>query len=141
MERRFPNAATSGAEIHASDLRAGRGYFKGVPVPDRIALRDSWLEIARNHSLKFVYRSIEKKKFQQWVHGTFGAGVSINPYIAAFPLVALVVNEFLAKLPETWCPDGVARILFVRLGSSVNAPRRNQRGEGPPWTTCRGSVA
>ena len=99
LEQRFPEIASTGAEMHSSDLRAGRGVFKGVPVPDRIALRDSWLEIAHRHDLKFVCRSIEKKKFQHWVHGTFGSGVSINPYIAAFPLVALVVNEFLANLP------------------------------------------
>ncbi len=84
--------------MHSSDLRAGRGAFKGVPVSDRIALRDSWLAIARKHELKFVCRSIEKKKFQRWVHKTYGSGVSFNPYIAAFPLVALVVNEYLANL-------------------------------------------
>ena len=100
LELRFPEIANDGAEMHSSDLRAGRGVFKGVPVSDRIALRDSWLGIARKHNLKFVCRSIEKKKFQQWVHNTFGSGVSINPYIAAFPLVALVVNEYLANLQK-----------------------------------------
>ena len=100
LEQRFPAIASAGAEMHSSDLRAGRGVFKGVSVPDRIALRDAWLQIALKHDLKFVNRSIEKKKFQRWVHATFGSGVSINPYIAAFPLVALVVNEYLAKLPE-----------------------------------------
>jgi hypothetical protein len=100
LEHRFPEIAGSAAEVHSSDLRGGRGVFKGVSVPDRIALRDSWLEIALKHELKFVIRSIDKKRFQQWVHKTFGSGISINPYIAAFPLVALVVNEYLAGLPE-----------------------------------------
>jgi hypothetical protein len=93
----FPDIAGAGEEIHSGDLRASRGVFKGVPVVKRVALRDSWLKIAQDHSLKFVYRSIEKKRYQKWMHNVFGVGVAVNPHIAAFPLVALVVNEHLAK--------------------------------------------
>jgi hypothetical protein len=92
----LPDVADAGMEVHAGDLRASRGVFKGVPVAARVGLRDAWLTIARNHSLKFVYRSIEKKSYQKWLHATFGIGVSINPHIAAFALVALVVNEYLS---------------------------------------------
>ena len=91
----FPDISNAGIEIHAGDLRASRGAFKGVPVAARIGLRDAWLKVARDHALKFVYRSIEKKSYQKWLHATFGVGVSINPHIAAFALVALVVNEYL----------------------------------------------
>jgi hypothetical protein len=96
----FPHIAASGEEIHSGDLRGSRGAFKGVPVPQRVALRDAWLEVAKGHDLKFVYRSIEKKRYQKWMHDTFGVGVAINPHIAAFPLVAQVVNRHLARHRE-----------------------------------------
>jgi len=96
LGRLFPSVAASGAEIHSGDLRGSRGLFKGVAVPERVALRDAWLEVARAHGLKFVYRSIEKKRYQRWMNETFGVGVSVNPHVAAFPLVTQVVNRHLA---------------------------------------------
>jgi hypothetical protein len=95
---RFPLLAASGEEIHAGDLRGSRECFAGVAVPERVALRDAWLKVAQAHKLKFVYRSIEKKRYQKWMHETFGVGISINPHIAAFPLVAQVVNRYLARV-------------------------------------------
>jgi hypothetical protein len=49
--------------------------------------------------LRVIYRAIEKKRFQKWVASSLGAGVSLNPHIAAFPLVARVVNDHLRSLP------------------------------------------
>lgn len=89
------------AEIHASDLRGGRGHFKGVLVDERIALRDRWLKIASDHGLKVIYRSIAKPRFRNWLIDSFGAGVIINPHVAAFPLMAQVVNEYLISLGPT----------------------------------------
>ncbi len=90
-----PEVAAAGTEIHSSDLRGSRGAFKGMPVVQRVALRDAWLKVAHDHQLKFVYRSIEKKKYQAWMHETFGVGVAVNPHIVAFALVAQVINEYL----------------------------------------------
>ena len=87
-------------EVHGGDLRGGRGSFKGQDLTVRIALRDEWLKIARKHQLKVVYRAIVKKKFEQWMHQTFGAGVKINPHVVAFALIARVVDEYLATLPD-----------------------------------------
>jgi hypothetical protein len=64
-----------------------------------LAFRDSFFEVARNHGLRVIYRAIEKKRFQQWVTASLGSGVSLNPHIAAFPLVARVVNDHLRNLP------------------------------------------
>ena len=97
LEKRFPVIAEGGAEVHAADIRAGRGSFKGVTVADRIALRGEWLKVAQRHPLRFVYRAINKRQMQLWVREKFGSGVSLNPYIVAFPLVALVVNEYLSN--------------------------------------------
>jgi hypothetical protein len=94
----FPDIAAAGDEIHSGDLRASRGCFKGVPVPQRVALRDAWLKVAQTHGLKFVYRPIEKKRHQKWMNETFGVGVAVNPHVVAFALVAMVVNDHLADL-------------------------------------------
>jgi len=88
-----------GLEIHATDLRSGRGAFKDISVDKRIALRDEWLQIATRLELKVVYRALVKKRYQNWLHLTFGTGVVINPHVAAFPMVALVIDEHLAGLP------------------------------------------
>ena len=96
--RHVPTMADS-HEVHATDLRTGRGAFKGISVDTRIALRDEWLQTAKKHDLKVVYRAIAKKRYQTWLHATFGTGVLINPHVAAFPMVARVIDEHLAGLP------------------------------------------
>ncbi len=97
----FPTIAADEIEVHAADLRSGHGVFKGAPVGDRIALRNDWLHIAQHHKLRLVYRAIEKRRFQKWLHATFGTGVLINPHVVAFPLVARVVDEYLANASES----------------------------------------
>ena len=62
-----------GNEVHAVDLRSGRGRFKAISVGTRIALRDEWLRTARKHDLKVVYRAIVKERYQNWLHSTFGS--------------------------------------------------------------------
>lgn len=84
-------------EVHAGDLRQGSGFFKGIAIAQRLALRDDWLEIAATHDLQFVYRAITKKRYQRWLDHAFGGGVIINPHLAAFPLVAQVVNHWLKQ--------------------------------------------
>lgn len=93
-----PAIAAADGEIHATELRSGRGAFKGIAVADRIAIRDRWLGIALKHKLKLVYRSLAKRRFQNWLISTFGTGITINPHVAAFALVARVVNEHLVAL-------------------------------------------
>jgi hypothetical protein len=90
-----PEVAASEAEIHGGDLRQGTGVFKGVAVADRLKLRDAWLEIAVNHRLHLIYRAIVKKRYERWMVGAFGPGISVNPHLAAFPLIAQVANNLL----------------------------------------------
>ena len=82
-------------EMHAGDLRQGTRLFTGVPLATRLALRDTWLKTAQAHKLQFVYRAIIKKRYQRWMEHTFGKGISVNPHLAAFPLVAQVINNLL----------------------------------------------
>lgn len=93
-----PSIAAADGEIHATELRSGRGEFRGVAVTDRIAIRDRWLQIAVKHKLRLIYRSLAKRRFQNWLITSFGTGVTINPHVAAFALVARVVNDYLVSL-------------------------------------------
>jgi hypothetical protein len=99
VEKHFPPPRPDRFEIHATALRNGVGFFRQFPVAHRLAFRDECLLIARKHHLKLIYRAIAKRRFQQWVQSTFGAGVLINPHVFAFPLVARVVDEYLKSLP------------------------------------------
>jgi hypothetical protein len=93
-----PPTLNGDEEIHGGDLRQGTGIFKGVPVSDRLNLRDAWLQIAIDHKLHLIYRAIVKKRYERWMTAAFGAGVSVNPHLAAFPLVAQVANNLLRSL-------------------------------------------
>jgi Protein of unknown function (DUF3800) len=89
-------------EVHATEISNPRNnYFRQFPVAHRLAFRDEWFRIAQKHSLKFVYRAISKERFGSWIHNTFGTGVAINPHVAAFPLVARVVDGLLKSLPDS----------------------------------------
>jgi len=88
-------ADLDGFEIHATDIRNGCGVFRGMPVTDRIAFRDRLLQTAIDADAKLIYRSIEKKRFKTWMIDTFGSGITINPHVVAFPLIAQVVNRYL----------------------------------------------
>lgn len=98
VEKYFPSPRPDCFEIHATALRNGEGFFRQFSVTHRVAFRDECLLIAQKHNLRLIYRAIAKRRFQQWVQATFGAGVLINPHVFAFPLVARVVDEYLKKL-------------------------------------------
>jgi hypothetical protein len=88
-------SSQDGFEIHASDIRNGCGIFRGISATDRIAFRDKLLQKAVDVEAKLIYRSIEKQRFKKWMINTFGSGISINPHVIAFPLLAQVVNRYL----------------------------------------------
>ena len=90
-------AAADGFEIHAADLRNGTGPFKGMPVGHRVGFRDAWLQAALDADVRLIYRSIEKRRYREWMMQEFGTGVAINPHVVAFALVAQVVNQYLRE--------------------------------------------
>src|SRR5438045_3243476 len=100
VEKSFPSPRPDDFEIHATEISNPRsGYFKQHGISHRLAFRDEWFRLAQKHALKFVYRAIAKKRFLEWSHTSFGTGVAINPHVAAFPLVARVVDDLLKSLP------------------------------------------
>lgn len=100
IEAAFPQPRPDDFEIHATEISNPRkSFFKQYSISHRLAFRDDWFRLAQKHSLKFVYRAISKKRFADWSYNTFGSGVAINPHVAAFPLVARVVDDLLKSLP------------------------------------------
>lgn len=99
VDKYFPPPRAEGFEVHGTELRTARGFCRGMSVDARVAFRDEWMDVAARHEVKLIYRAIEKKRYQKWLHDTFGAGVIINPHVAAFALVARVVNDYLKGLP------------------------------------------
>lgn len=98
LDTHFPPPRPSAFEVHAGDLRQGTGDFKGVPIAKRLALRDDWLRIAARHQVRFIYRAITKTRYERWMKSAFGQHITVNPHLAAFPLVAQVVNNYLRQL-------------------------------------------
>lgn len=98
VDKHFPPPRPEGFEVHGTELRTARGFCKGMGVSARIAFRDEWMDVAAAQGVKLIYRAIEKKRYQQWLHATFGTGVAINPHVAAFALVARVVDDCLKAL-------------------------------------------
>ncbi|MGE9268511.1 MAG: DUF3800 domain-containing protein [Verrucomicrobiales bacterium] len=94
----FDNGIPLGFEIHATDLRNGTRHFRGVAASQRVALRNQLLEVANKHQLAFIYRAITKKRYATWLERQYGAGININPHIAAFPLVTQTINRYLKSL-------------------------------------------
>jgi hypothetical protein len=101
IEQFFPSPRPSDFEIHASELINPRGFFRSFPIQHRLDFLNAALSIARHHHLKVIYRAILKRRYLRWLEATFGAGVIINPHLAAFPLVAHVVNNYLKTQPSS----------------------------------------
>ena len=100
-EKLFPSPRPDDFEVHATDLQSGRRWFKQIPLTNRLVFRNAWFSIAVKYDLKLVYRGIEKKRFERWIRNKFGSGIAINPHVAAFALVARVVNDYLKSLPDS----------------------------------------
>lgn len=82
-------------EIHATDIRSGRGYFRTLSLNTRLTFLSASLDLLHATGLRFVCRTIEKEKYARWIETNFPRGVSINPHVVAFPLVARVVDDYL----------------------------------------------
>jgi hypothetical protein len=87
-------------EVHASELINPKSqYVRNVTTAVRLAFMRDWLAIAAQQDLKLVFRAIVKERYLRWITGRFGAGVFIDPHVAALGLVSQVVNSHLKRLP------------------------------------------
>ena len=87
-------------EVHGAQLVNPRkgDFFRDHAVATRLQLYRDWMGVAQRDNLKIFYRAIVKKRYARWLQNTLGAGVLINPHIAAFAFLAQVINEHLQRL-------------------------------------------
>jgi hypothetical protein len=101
LEACFPSPHPSGFEVHGVDLRNGSHSLRGVPLAQRLRLRDEWMGLAAGLKLKFFYRHIIKVRFADWQRREFGTGddvARINPHVAAFAFLVQALNRHLAAI-------------------------------------------
>lgn len=101
----FGDTNSDDFEIHASEIRGGKGFFEGYSIDQRLTFSNECMKLASSHNAKFIYRAIEKQRYQKWHNHVFGAGVQINPYIPGFLLLTQTINTYLRSLPGS--PNGI----------------------------------
>jgi hypothetical protein len=100
VETFWPNPRADEFEIHAAELINPKGeVFRSATPAHRLAFMTEWLQIAKKHDLKLVFRAIVKQRYSRWLQHKFGSGVIINPHVAGLALVAQVINSHLRSLP------------------------------------------
>lgn len=99
LEPLFPSPRHEGFELHGTDLRSGRNACAGIPLGQRLGLRDAWFTIAAEMGLRLFYRHIVKARYARWLDAEFGARATpVNPHIAAFAFTVQAVNRHLTRL-------------------------------------------
>lgn len=99
IERFFPAPRPGDFEVHANEIINARGFFRQFSIQHRLDFFAALAGVAQSHGLKLIHRALAKKRYARWLADRFGSGVVINPHIAAFPLVAQVINAYLKELP------------------------------------------
>jgi len=136
VDKYWPAPRDDNFEIHAAELiNPKSAVFRCATPTHRLEFMTAWLQVAAQHELKIVFRAIVKQRYARWLNSKFGAGVLINPHVAALALVAQVINSHLRDLPGS--PLGI----FIsdenhQVARDVDKSIRLLRGaEGTPRLT------
>ena len=96
LDRTFPDwRKEHNFEIHGVEMRTGRGRFKGMKVDDRIAFRDRWMDVGKEHGVRLMSRTVNKKMFRDWLIKSFGQNIVINPHAVAFATLSRCIDIYL----------------------------------------------
>lgn len=100
IAKHWPAPRPNDFEVHAAEMiNPKSAYIRSAKPDQRLAFMSTWLASAAAHEVKLVFRAIQKRRYAAWQQRTFGAGVTVNPHVAALSLVAQVVNSHLRALP------------------------------------------
>ena len=116
-------------EIHTHKLISGSKPFRQFGRQHCLDFQKVWFEIAQRYQLKFFYRKILKRQFEQWLNKTYGGAVRINPHAMAFPLLSHVLNQYLKAMD----PPGLGIIIsdeHKELSSDLEKSLRLLRSDG-----------
>ena len=84
-------------EIHAVDLKSGRGIFENLTFAKRLSFRNDMLQLLADNEIPIVYRRIIKSKFEAFCEENYGPGIKVDPYVMALPFVCMEVDHHLRR--------------------------------------------
>lgn len=84
-------------EIHAQDLKSGRGVFRGFSLAQQLSFRDAMLHLLVANGIPVIYRRIIKNRFKTFCEDNYGPGIRVNPYVMALPFVCMEVDYYLRR--------------------------------------------
>lgn len=141
----FENELSYPFEIHAADLKCGRGLFKGLPLERRLSFRDDLLNLLADSGVTVVYRRIIKAKVEAFCMENYGPGIKVNPYVMALPFVCMEVDHYLRQKG----PDQVGTLIFDEQKENLDVVERSLRNLAEQgilprmaaifWLLCLGS--
>jgi len=85
-------------EVHAIDLKSGKGLFKNISDEKRKILRKDLFDLIRDSNIPIFYRRIIKSNFEKFCHKIYGTGIQIHPYIMAIAFLCLDIDNYLRKI-------------------------------------------
>lgn len=92
----FDGKVPYGFELHTTDLKSRRGFFKDFSPSRTFQFRDRVLEMLEGHRLQPRYMKILKKDFEAFCLQRYGSGIRIEPYFMALPFLCRDIDRFLA---------------------------------------------
>jgi hypothetical protein len=119
----FENELSYPFEIHAADLKCGRGLFKGLPIERRLSFRNDLLNLLADGGISVIYRRIIKTKFEAFCMENYGPGIKVNPYVMALPFVCMEVDHHLRRAG----PDQLGMLIFDEQKENLDAVERSLR--------------
>jgi hypothetical protein len=110
-------------EIHATDLKSGRRFFKDLALERRLLFRDQMLQLLVDSKVVIIYRRVIKAKFEAFCVEHYGPGIKVNPYIMALPFVCMEVDHYLRHRG----PDQLGMLIFDEQKENLDAVERSLR--------------
>lgn len=93
----FEGAVPAGFELHTTDLKSRRGFFKGCTAERTFRFRDRIFDLLERFELQARYMRILKREYDRFCHKHYGGGIHIEPYLMALPFLCRDVDRFLAE--------------------------------------------
>jgi len=110
-------------EIHATDLKSGRRFFKNLALERRLSFRNQMLQLLVDSNVAIIYRRIIKTKFEAFCVEHYGPGIKVNPYVMALPFVCTEVDHYL----RSQGPDQLGMLIFDEQKENLDAVERSLR--------------
>ncbi|HDZ69112.1 MAG TPA: DUF3800 domain-containing protein [Phycisphaerales bacterium] len=110
-------------ELHAIDLKVGRGVFENLSFEKQLSFRDEMLQLLVDNKIAIIYRRIIKSSFEAFCEKNYGPGIKVNPYIMALPFVCVEVDHYLRQKGN----DELGMFIFDEQKENLDDAERSLR--------------